>query len=93
MPLYRRLPKVGFTNARFRTDYTVVNVEGLNSFEDGAVIDLDAILAQGLVSLNTRLLKILGNGDLKKRLTVRAQKFSKSAAEKIAGAGGTVQEV
>lgn len=90
MPIYRRVPKRGFTNFRFRTDYTVINVDGLNAFENGAVVDLDTILAGGLVSLQTRLLKILGNGKLERKLTVRAQKFSKSAAEKIRAAGGTV---
>jgi large subunit ribosomal protein L15 len=90
MPLYRRVPKRGFTNARFRTEYTIVNVDLFEKFEDGAVVDLDAVLAKGLVSLNTKLFKVLGNGQLSRKLTVRAQKFSKSAAEKIKGAGGTV---
>lgn len=90
MPLYRQVPKRGFTNARFRTDYTTINVERLDVFEDGATVDLDSILAKGLTSLNTRLLKVLGNGELGKKLTVRAQKFSRSAAEKIRSAGGTV---
>lgn len=89
MPIYRRVPKRGFTNARFRVDYTVVNVETLSAFEDGAVVDLAAILAHGLVSRSAPLLKILGDGELKKRLTVRAQKFSSSAKAKIEAAGGT----
>ncbi|HKX45568.1 MAG TPA: 50S ribosomal protein L15 [Planctomycetota bacterium] len=93
MPLYRRVPKRGFKNARFRTDYTVVNVGALAVFEEGAVVDLAAILAKGLASLDTPLLKVLGNGELAKKLTVRAQKFSKSAAEKIAAAGGTVVRI
>lgn len=90
MPIYRRVPKRGFTNARFRTDYTVINVDGLNAFEDGAVVNLDAILSHGLVSMKTDLLKVLGNGKLERKLTVQAQKFSKSAVEKIRAAGGTV---
>ncbi len=89
MPIYRRVPKRGFTNARFRTDYTVINVDKLDAFDDGAEVDLQAILGAGLVSMNTPLLKVLGNGELKKKLTVKAQKFSKSAAEKIQAAGGT----
>ena len=89
MPIYRRVPKRGFTNAPFRTDYTIVNVEQLGVFEDGATVDLDVILKRGLASLETRLLKVLGNGKLERRLTVRAQKFSASAAEKIRAAGGT----
>jgi large subunit ribosomal protein L15 len=88
MPIYRRVPKRGFGNARFRTDYTVVNVEALGVFEEGATVDLDAVLGRGLVSKNTPLLKILGNGDLSVRLTVRAQKFTKSAKTKIEAAGG-----
>jgi large subunit ribosomal protein L15 len=90
MPIYRRVPKRGFTNARFRTDFTVVNVDLLNAFDEGATVDLDAVLAHGLVSQVTPLFKVLGNGDLKKKLIVRAQKFSKSAADKIMAAGGTV---
>ena len=90
MPLYRRVPKRGFTNARFRTDYTVVNVDKLSAFAEGEVVDLKAVLDHGLVSKNTPLLKILGGGELTCSLTVRAQKFSKSAAEKIKAAGGTV---
>jgi large subunit ribosomal protein L15 len=90
MPIYRRVPKRGFTNARFRTEYTVVNVDKLAVFESGATVDLDAVLAKGLVSLNTRLFKVLGNGRIERPLTVRAHKFSKSAAEKIQAAGGTV---
>ena len=90
MPIYRRVPKRGFTNARFRTDYTTVNVEALNGLEAGSTVDLEAILKAGLVSMNTPLLKILGNGELSTKLTVRAQKFSKSAKEKIEAAGGTI---
>ncbi len=90
MPIYRRVPKRGFTNARFRTDYTIINIDKFEGFESGATVDLDAALAKGLVSLNTRNFKVLGNGELSKALTVRAQKFSKSAVEKIEAAGGTV---
>jgi large subunit ribosomal protein L15 len=90
MPIYRRVPKRGFTNARFRTDYTVLNVELLNAFDDGATVDLDAVLAHGLASREAPLFKVLGDGELKKKLVVRAQKFSKSAADKIMAAGGTV---
>jgi large subunit ribosomal protein L15 len=89
MPIYRRVPNRGFTNARFKTEYTIINVDSLDVFDDGSVVDLDAVLAKGLVSLNTRNFKVLGNGDLQKKLTVRAQKFSKSAAAKIQEAGGS----
>lgn len=90
MPIYRRVPKRGFTNARFRTEYTTINVEALNGFSDGDVVDLAVVLDRGLASKKGDLLKVLGNGDLERKLTVRAQKCSKSAAEKIAGAGGEV---
>ena len=88
MPIYRRVPKRGFTNARFRTDYTVINVEALNGFDAGAVVDLEVVLARGLASKISPLFKILGNGKLEKQVTVRAQKFTKSALEKIVAAGG-----
>ena len=90
MPIYRRVPKRGFTNARFRTDFTVINVDKLDVFADGAEVDLAAVLEKGLASLNTPQLKVLGNGSLSKKLTVKAHKFSKSAVEKIEAAGGTV---
>jgi large subunit ribosomal protein L15 len=90
MPIYRRVPKRGFTNARFRTEYTILNVDQLEAFDEGATVDLEAILAKGLTSRVSKLLKVLGDGELKKKLTVRAQKFSKTAAEKIQKAGGTI---
>ena len=93
MPIYRRVPKRGFTNARFRVEYTVVNVELLNAFDNGATVDLKAILDAGLVSKTDPLLKILGDGELTKKLTVRAQKFSGSAKAKIEAAGGTAVEL
>lgn len=88
MPIYRRVPKRGFTNARFRTDYTTINVDKLNAFSDGDVVDIKGVLGHGLVSKNTELLKVLGNGELTRKLTVRAQKCSASAVEKIHAAGG-----
>jgi large subunit ribosomal protein L15 len=93
MPIYRRVPKRGFTNARFATHYTVINVEKLGSFEDGATVDLATVLERGLVSMNAPMFKVLGNGELKKRLTVRAQKFTKSARAKIEAAGGQALEL
>jgi large subunit ribosomal protein L15 len=90
MPLYRRVPKRGFTNARFRTDFTVINVDRLEAFADGDTVDLAVILEHGLASMTTKLLKVLGGGELTRKLTVRAQRFSKSAVAKITAAGGTV---
>lgn len=93
MPIYRQVPKRGFTNARFRTEYTIINVGDLDAFDEGASIDLDLILARGLASKTSDMLKVLGNGDVSKKLTVRTQKISKSAREKIEAAGGTVVEL
>jgi len=90
MPIYRRVPKRGFTNARFRKDYTVINVGKLQEFAEGTTIDLSLVLEHGLVSMNTPMLKVLGNGELTTKITVRAQKFSSSARTKIEAAGGTV---
>ena len=90
MPIYRRVPKRGFSNARFRVDYTTINVDKLNAFEDGAIVGLEQILERGLVSKSTELLKVLGNGTLERRLVVRAQKCTASAAEKIRAAGGEI---
>jgi large subunit ribosomal protein L15 len=90
MPIYRRVPKRGFTNARFKKEYTIVNVDRLDAFADGDTVDLEAVIARGLTGLESPFLKVLGNGSVTRKLTVRAQKFSKSAAEKIEAAGGTV---
>ena len=90
MPIYRQVPKVGFTNARFRTVYTILNVGDLNAFDAGSTVDLQSILDQGLASKTSNLLKLLGNGELTTKLTVRAQKFSKTAVAQIEKAGGTV---
>ena len=89
MPIYRRVPKRGFTNARFRVDYTVINVDEFNVFADGDTVDFDTIMKRGLASPTAPLLKVLGNGELKRKLTVRAQKFSASAKTKIEAAGGS----
>jgi large subunit ribosomal protein L15 len=93
MPIYRRVPKRGFTNARFSTSYTVINVSSLNDFDAGATVDLEAVLTRGLTGKISPLFKVLGDGKLDKQLTVRAQKFTKTAVEKIQAAGGTVVEL
>ena len=92
LPLYRRLPKRGFTN-HFATVYSVVNVEALNVFEDGAVVDMAALMAAGIVRKANDGLKILGRGEITKKLTVRANVFSASAKEKIEAVGGTAEEI
>src|SRR6185369_5756976 len=91
MPLQRRLPKRGFTPLE-RIEYSVVNLKQLNVFEAGATVDVAALAAKGLIKNTKGLVKILGNGDLAKSLTVSATKFSQSAKDKIIAAGGTVEE-
>ena len=92
LPLYRKLPKRGFKN-RFAVNYSIVNVAALNKFEDGAVVDLEALLAAKIVRKPLDGLKVLGNGDLTKKLTVKATVFSATAKEKIEAAGGKVRAV
>ena len=92
LPLYRKLPKRGFKN-RFAVNYAIVNVEALNKFEDGAVVDLEALLAAKLVRKELDGVKVLGNGELTKKLTVKATVFSATAKEKIEAAGGKIDEV
>ena len=92
LPLYRKLPKRGFNN-KFATNYAIVNVSALNVFEDGAVVDLEALKAARLVRKELDGLKILGSGELTKALTVKATVFSATAKEKIEAAGGKIEEV
>lgn len=92
MPLYRRLPKRGFTNI-FGTVYAEINVEVLNMFEDGAEVTPEMLKSEGILKKQLDGVKILGNGDLAKKLTVKAHKFSKSAVEKIEAAGGKVEVI
>lgn len=95
MPLYRRLPKRGFNNIRFAKDYLEVNVGDLECFENGSVVDLDALKAAGIISVPNVNdgLKVLGDGELTKKLTVNAKKFTASAKTKIESAGGEVKEI
>jgi large subunit ribosomal protein L15 len=90
MPLRRRIPKRGFHNP-FRSEYAVVNVEMLNGFAAGETVTPETLIARGLVRRERAAVKVLGDGELKSALTVRAHKFSKSAVEKITAAGGKVE--
>lgn len=95
MPLYRRLPKRGFNNKRFADHYIVINVGALEGFADGTTVDSVLLADTGLLSVPkvNDGIKVLGNGELTKKLTVKAKSFSASAKEKIEKAGGTVLEV
>lgn len=92
MPLHRRLPKRGFNNV-FRKEYTIVNLDTLAQFEPGASVAPETLLEKGIVKKLRDGIKILGNGELKHAVNVRAHKFSKGAAEKIQNAGGTIEVI
>lgn len=92
MPLYRRIPKRGFTN-RFAKEYSEINIQDLNRFEAGTVVDFALLAQSGMIKQVKDGVKVLGNGELEKKLTVKAEKFSKSAAEKIEKAGGKVEVI
>ena len=93
LPLYRKLPKRGFNNFRFAKKYAVVNVLSLNKFEDGAVVDSAALLDAGIINSVLDGVKVLGEGELTKKLTVKAAVFSASAKEKIEAVGGKTEVV
>ncbi len=94
MPLFRRIPKRGFTNAQFRIEYDVVNVSALEKYFDaGSDVTKQALLERGLIRSMQKRVKILGDGEISKKLNVEADKFSKSARDKISAAGGAVSEV
>lgn len=89
-PLYRRIPKRGFKN-HFATEYAVINVGDLERFEENTVVDSKLLLSEGLIRKELDGVKVLGNGEISKKLTVVAAKFSKSAEEKIKAAGGKIE--
>jgi large subunit ribosomal protein L15 len=94
MPLLRRIPKRGFNNANFRTMYTIINIEQLNAFDNGTTVTPEALVEAGLADKRFwEGVKVLGNGELTKKLTVKAQRFSASAREKITKAGGQCEEL
>mgnify|MGYP003958353365 CR=1 FL=1 len=93
MPLYRRLPKRGFNNADHTTYYIPVNISSLESFEAGSVVDVETLRKAGLAQGSGQGVKILGNGELSKKLTLKVQAFSASAKQKIESAGGTCEAV
>ena len=93
LPLYRRLPKRGFTNALFKTTYATINVEDLNVFEDGTVVTPALLKDKGIIKKGLDGLKVLGNGKLERKLTMQANKFSKTALEKIKESGSKAEVI
>ena len=93
LPLFRRLPKRGFSNFKFRTVYSTVNVSDLERFEEGTVVDVKLLKEVGLINKELDGVKVLGNGELTKKLTVKASAFSKSAKEKIENLGGKTEVI
>ena len=92
IPLYRRLPKRGFHNV-FAKHYTIVNVDALNVFEDGSVVSADTLIENGIINNVYDGIKVLGNGEISKKLTVKASIFSASAKEKIEAVGGKTEVI
>lgn len=93
MPLYRRIPKRGFSNYPFKKEWTIVNIEDLNAFEEGTVITPELLKEAGMIKKFNDGVKILGDGQLEKKLTIKAHKFSQSAIEKIEAAGGKAEVI
>ncbi len=93
LPLYRRLPKRGFTNGKFRTRYAVINLSNLNVFEDGTVVTPALLKEQGIIKNQLDGVKVLGTGKLEKKLTIQANKFSTTALEKIEESGSKAEVI
>lgn len=92
-PMYRRLPKRGFTNDMFKKEYAVINVEALDRFEDGATVNIETLVAEGIIKEPKEGIRVLGSGEITKKLTVQAKHFSASAKEKIEAAGGKAEVI
>jgi len=92
-PLFRRLPKRGFSNALFKTEYSVINLSDLNKFEDGAVVTPELLKEMGIIKKQLSGVKVLGNGTIERKLTVKAQRFSQTAIEKIEKIGGKAEVI
>ena len=93
LPLYRRLPKRGFSNAKFKVVYAVVNLDDLNKFEDGTTVTPALLKEAGIVKKGLDGIKVLGNGNLEKKITIQANKFSTSALEKIEKSGSKAEVI
>ena len=92
-PIYRRIPKRGFNNANFTVRYAIINLSDLNRFNDGDVITLELLKEKGIIKKELSGLKVLGNGNLEKKLTIKANRFSSKAVSKIEDAGGTAEVI
>ena len=92
-PIYRRIPKRGFNNAKFRIEYATINISDLNKFNDGDIITPEVLKEKGIVKKQLCGIKVLGNGTLEKKVTVRAHRFSSSAVTKIENAGGQAEVI
>ena len=93
IPMYRRLPKRGFTNDMFKKVYAIINVDALDRFEDGAEVTVETLVAEGIIKDTLSGVKVLGNGEITKKLTVKANVFSATAKEKIEAAGGKAEVI
>lgn len=93
LPLYRRIPKRGFSNYLFKTEYAVINVSDLNRFENGTVVTPALLKETGIIKKQLKGIKILGNGNLEKKLTIQANKFSTTALEKIKESGSKAEVI
>ena len=92
-PLFKRIPKRGFSNALFKKEYAIINLDDLNNFNDGDVVTIELLIETGIIKKELSGLKVLGNGKLEKKLTVKARKFSKSAKDEIIKLGGKVEVI
>lgn len=92
-PLYRRIPKRGFNNRQFETKYAVINLSDLNRFEDGEVVTPELLKEKGIIKKQLSGVKVLGNGELEKKITVKAHRFSSKAVTKIESKGGKVEVI
>ena len=92
-PLYRKLPKRGFNNAAFTVRYAIINLNDLNRFNDGDVVTLELLKELGIIKKELSGLKVLGNGELTKKLTVKANRFSSKAVSKIEASGGVAEVI
>ena len=92
-PLYRRIPKRGFNNARFETKYAVINLSALNRFEDGTVVTPELLKEKGIIKKQLDGVKVLGYGELEKKITIKAHRFSSAAVTKIESKGGKAEVI